>query len=192
MIPPPASAHPLRLSGPRTTVYQYHDMEGKVISYVSRHEGPEGKTFLPWTYGSLNGKRAWHPKRGHPPLSLYNLDMLAHLPADWDVFIVEGEKAANVLNKKLRKENYAAFAMTWPGGASNTEYADWRPLAGRSVILWPDADREGRNAMAHVAGWMHVVGAQIIGWISITSLPDGFDAADVTSSLEDFFRGYIG
>lgn len=184
MVPPPEDAKPFRPGGKNLTVYQYHDMSGKVLCYVSRHDGKDGKTYLPWTYGVRNGRAGWHPKRGHPPLPLYNLDMLAHLPADWDVFLVEGEKAADALNAKLRRENYAAFAMTWQGGVDNVKYCDFRPLYERNVILWGDADAGGAFAMFEIRCRL----PRILAAIDTRGLANGFDAADLTTRLEDFLK----
>ena len=39
---------------------------------------------------------------------------------------------------------------TWPGGAEAFSLADWSPLAGRKVIIWPDADWAGFNAAAQI------------------------------------------
>ena len=36
--------------------------------------------------------------------------------------------------------------VIWCGGAKSYEATDWRPLAGRSVVIWPDNDEVGVNA----------------------------------------------
>src|SRR5690606_24086785 len=39
--------------------------------------------------------------------------------------------------------------VAWPGGGKAVAKADWSPLAGRKVIIWPDADaqRDKEGAM---------------------------------------------
>jgi hypothetical protein len=46
--------------------------------------------------------------------------------------------------------DYNFVATTSPGGAGKSEYADWLPLAGKNVILWPDNDTVGRKHMQQV------------------------------------------
>lgn len=53
------------------------------------------------------------------------------------VIVVEGEKCVHYLQQFL-PEGYAA--TTSPGGSGNAEHADWRPLGGKTVYIWPDAD----------------------------------------------------
>ncbi|HPD32705.1 MAG TPA: AAA family ATPase, partial [Phycisphaerae bacterium] len=45
-------------------------------------------------------------------------------------------------------------ATTSPCGAGKAEYADWQPLAGKQVTLWPDNDEPGRAHMKTVAGFL--------------------------------------
>lgn len=73
-------------------------------------------------------------------------DALAR-PGD-SIYIVEGEKCADALNEE------GVLAITWPGGAGQKEVAldELRAIcAGRDVVLLPDADKVGREAMATVA-----------------------------------------
>nr|WP_246591083.1 DUF6371 domain-containing protein [Georgfuchsia toluolica] len=69
------------------------------------------------------------------PRPLYGLDRLAAKP-DATVLLVEGEKCADAAAEVLPE--YAV--LTWPGGCKAVKKVDWRPLAGRKVICWPDAD----------------------------------------------------
>ena len=63
------------------------------------------------------------------------------------MLIVEGEKAADAAGALF--PDYVA--ITWPNGGKAAGKADWQPLSGRDVVLWPDADAPGRDAMATVA-----------------------------------------
>ena len=65
------------------------------------------------------------------PLHIYRRDLL---PTAKRVVVVEGEKAADALNAA------GIVATTNPMGAGKGEECDWTPLAGKDVILWPDAD----------------------------------------------------
>ncbi len=77
------------------------------------------------------------PEAGKP---LYNMHLLAKYP-DALVWIVEGEKAADALNKAFKE--WAAdmqHVATTSGGATSANAADWQPLVGRRVVVWPDND----------------------------------------------------
>ena len=56
--------------------------------------------------------------------------------------IAEGEKAASA----IQQAGY--IAASYIGGAKNAARADYSPVAGLPVILWPDDDAEGRAAAA--------------------------------------------
>jgi len=55
------------------------------------------------------------------------------------VVVVEGEKDAKALLE------YGIAATTSPCGAGKAQHADWTPLAGKSVVLWPDNDEPGHK-----------------------------------------------
>lgn len=56
------------------------------------------------------------------------------------VIVVEGEKCVRALTKVLG-EGWAA--VTCPGGAKSGLRADWSPLSGKAVYVWPDNDEPG-------------------------------------------------
>ncbi len=66
---------------------------------------------------------------------LYNLHKLANEP-NQTVFIVEGEKCADVLNK-------LSLLATTSGGADSVRTTNWQILAGREVVIWRDNDTAG-------------------------------------------------
>jgi hypothetical protein len=74
---------------------------------------------------------------------LYGLDRLTVAPDD-TVYVVEGEKCAELLS------TLGLTATTSPAGAKAAERADWSPLAGRNVVVLPDADDPGRGYAAAV------------------------------------------
>jgi DNA primase len=82
--------------------------------------------------------------RFEAPLPLYGTELLAQHP-DHPVVVVEGEKSADALRRIFAGRNI--IVVTWPGGTPVVLRADWTPLAGRQVLLWPDADRPGYEAM---------------------------------------------
>jgi hypothetical protein len=75
---------------------------------------------------------------------------------------------------------------TTPGGTSAAERVDWTPLAGRRVILWPDADQPGKKAMNAIATILLRIGAASVHAVRLPdNLPKGWDLADeIPASLD--------
>jgi len=91
------------------------------------------------------------------------------------VVIVEGEKCADALAGLTREVG----VLSWLGGSGAVLRTDWDALAGREVILWPDADDPGREAMARLAGELDRIGAAKVLMIDPEEeRPDGWDVAD--------------
>ena len=57
------------------------------------------------------------------------------------ILIVEGEKAC-VSARKISPFD----VVTWPLGVSNVKNADWSPVYGKKIIIWPDNDKAGHEA----------------------------------------------
>lgn len=132
----PPKAH-LKRGAPERT-WCYPDAAGKPLGYVYRFRtSTGGKEILPLVFArnAITGAEEWRWMAFSEPRPLYGLDRLAAKP-DATVLLVEGEGCADAGDAALPE-----FAvMTWPGGGKAVKKADWRPLAGRKVIAWPDAD----------------------------------------------------
>ncbi len=85
----------------------------------------------------------WVMKAPPKPWPLYNRVGITEAK---EIIVAEGEKCANALIA------LGLPATTAPCGAGKAEYADWQPLAGKRVMLWPDNDEPGRSHMKTVAG----------------------------------------
>ena len=105
--------------------------------------------------------------RTHAPI--YGLDRLAQRPTD-PVLVVEGEKSADAAGKIFPDH----VVTTSPFGAKSANKADWTPLHGRTVVIWPDNDTPGAKYAADVARL--VPGATVVPFPS--SWRDGWDLAD--------------
>lgn len=78
-------------------------------------------------------------------LPLYNLDLLLAEP-DEPVYVCEGEKAADIC------VDHGLIAVALGGGAAQKDFgSSLEPLAGRTVILWPDNDEPGAALMGRIA-----------------------------------------
>ena len=94
------------------------------------------------------------------------------------VVIVEGEKCADALAGLA--EGFGV--LSWLGGSGAVLRTDWDALAGREVILWPDADDPGREAMARLAGELDRIGAAKVRLIDPKEdRPNGWDVADAVA-----------
>ncbi|MBA3707417.1 MAG: AAA family ATPase [Planctomycetes bacterium] len=83
----------------------------------------------------------WRLEAPPKPWPLYNR---ARVLAAGRVVVVEGEKCVHALH------SLGIVATTSPCGAGKAEHADWSPLSGKDVILWPDHDDPGAKHMADV------------------------------------------
>lgn len=150
-------------------VWRYLSPVGNPLMAVARYEGPEGRTFVPW---SINGGSAWKPKSLPAPRPLYGLNLLEARP-NAPVLVVEGEKAAEAAKTLLP----TYVVVTWPFGAQAWNKADWKPLYGRSLVLWPDADEPGSEAMRGISELL-ASHCPVIKILDTIGMPLAWDAAD--------------
>jgi DNA primase len=103
---------------------------------------------------------------------LYGLPALVQRP-EAAVLVVEGEataEAAALLFPEL-------VVISWANGANAIAKTDWRPLAGRPVTLWPDADAPGRKAMVRLGSLLAELGCRLQLVEPPAELPQGRDLA---------------
>ncbi len=178
-IPDNASAPPLRhyKHGQPSLVHEYRAADGRLLGYVCRFDvGQTGKLFCPltWCQNSATGESEWRWKAWETPRPLFSLDRLASNP-DAPVVICEGEKAAEAANKLLPDH----VAITSPNGSQSAKKADWSPLVGRDIIVWPDNDKPGQSYARDVVSATGGVGVASLRVIEPPQdKPDGWDAAD--------------
>lgn len=126
-----------------------------------------------------NGSR-WEWKAPPAPRPLLNLDQLRSCTGT--VLIVEGEKAADAASRLYPK----AVVTTWPSGCKAIDKADWSPLQGRRVILWPDADTVGQQAMDRLAQLLLRLPVDRVQMVTPPAgSPEGWDLADATWTTDE-------
>ncbi len=114
--------------GPHTAKWDYRSADGELLACVYRYDTPEGKQYRPWDVASRQ-------TRMPDPRPLYHLPAVAKADT---VVLVEGEKCADALM------HIGIVATTAMGGAATSlAKTDWSPLAGKTVIVWPDNDEAG-------------------------------------------------
>lgn len=177
----------LRTLGEPTGVWIYRTAESNVLGYVCRYDTPEGKQIRCWSWGNHSDAEParWECRHFAAPRPLYGLDRLAARPTA-QVLIVEGERTADAAQRLFP----GMVAITWAGGAQAHKLADWSVLAGRKVVLCPDNDAAGRQAMSRLAVMLWEAGVIEIKGIdtgtyddngmlkTLTEAPESWDLAD--------------
>jgi putative DNA primase/helicase len=178
--------------GKPTTTWCYRNATGQVLGYVRRFDTPEGKIFQPQTFGRRSPEAApeWRWKGWNGKRPLYGLDRLVERPTT-PVVVTEGEKAADAAAGLLP----GMVAVTSPNGSKSAAKADWSPLRGRRVVIWPDADTAGLEYAQAVAKQLAGVAesAAIIspphdvltGWDADDARKDGWDEARAEQLVAD-------
>ena len=177
--------------GAPARIFTYRTADGRVSGYIARYE-PQNELQLrgsfagrhklvkPWTYGAHAGNEPRWALGGWPvPRPLYGLDDLAARPQA-PVMVVEGEPAVEA----ARQFSNSYVVVTWQAGTAGVDYADFAPLYGRSILLWPDADTPGVEAMWKLAAKLLTHCPQV-KLISPDGQPDGWDAADFAREHPD-------
>ena len=165
--PAPWEKHMSR--GKPSVRYAYRAADGRVNFYHDRYEATkdgERKQFCPLSlWKSQDGKYRWQWKAPAEPRPIYGLDLLAARP-DAACLVVEGEKARDAAELLVPD----AVVVCWQGGAQAVAKADWTALAGRDVVLWPDADIPGVDCMNKLAVLAQAAGASSVHKICLARL----------------------
>jgi hypothetical protein len=161
--------------GAPTATYDYRNAEGQLIGVVARWDRNDGnKKIRPFVaLRGQDGSLQWEPRGFPTPRPLFGLEKLA-ARTDAKVLVVEGEKtalAARTIFPDL-------VVVTWQGGAKAVAQSDWQPLAEREVILWPDNDQPGKDAMAEVEQCLTGSALSIATVDLPNALPAKWDLAD--------------
>lgn len=164
-----------------TGLYPYRHANGEFAWGVVRCDSPGKDKWLrpmcrngsatSYTVGGIAAKPSGKP--------LYRLPELLAAPTDAPVYVVEGEKAAEALAA-------TGAVVTTSGSATSADAADWSPLAGRSVTIWPDHDEPGQLYARTVAAKLEALGVRA-SFVDVTALglAKAEDAADWVAKHPD-------
>ena len=163
-------------------VSTYRAADGSFLGYVLRVDFEDGSKILPTIrYARLpDGTESWTHWTFTEPRPLYGLDLLAKADPAAQVFICEGEKATDACRRLL-----GVTAVTWPGGTNAVDKADWTPLRGRNVVIWPDADAPGWKAAQEIAPTLAGIGCTVKVIDTREGMAKGWDAADADAEGMD-------
>ena len=165
-----------------TKAFTYRSATGDIIGYSVLFANGQ---ILPLRI--IDGKPKWTGWK-HPALKpVYNLHLLAERP-EAPVIICGSEPAADAAMRLFP----GSIGLSWLGRPGNVSSCDWSPIddrissdpsakypdgawanPGGRVILWPDADKPGREAMLYLK-------ARFPSALMVRTedLPDGWDLAD--------------
>jgi hypothetical protein len=130
-----------------------HELMGLVDIICKHIKKIEKKLFYPRSLSTEEeGYILGEPNftKGKP---LYKLDELSKRHNEL-VFICEGEKCVDAL------ANFGCLATT-SGGVGSEKKTDWTILAKRTVALWPNNDKAGKNYMKNVGKILHKLECEI-------------------------------
>ncbi len=161
--------------GKLTRVDAARDAAGRILALQARYDGDGGKTYRPWTWcGPAAGWRHGANGIGAPWFGVEGLAV-----DDRPVLIVEGPKT---------RDRAASIFPDWcvlsPFHGKNSVARDVPNLAGRTVAMWPDADRDGGGLAAFRAAIPAIreAGARSVRLVNLppelAALKDHWDLAD--------------
>lgn len=153
-------------------LHVYDDEAGNVIYFRPRLKHPNGKKWIRPFHFDVT-KQEWvqaePPFNGNKPL--YHLHALVK-NTEAEVWVVEGEQKVDCLEK-------LGFIATTSGSCTSAPTANWEPLRGRHIRIWPDNNAVGfqygqevKEILAQLNCTIRIVDVASLG------LPDGGDIVD--------------
>ena len=156
-------------------LYPYRLANGTVLFHKVRLDPPPGSNdekFIRPIHHDGTRWRKGEPSKPAEGKPLYLLPELLAADLSYAAYVVEGEKAAHALAK-------TGVAVTTSGAANSAGAADWTPMQGRSVRIWPDNDQAGARYGVDVAKRLGALGcAMEVLDVAGLGLPHKADAWD--------------
>ena len=161
-----------RTLGKPTHSWTYRDRETlDEVGRVLRWDRPDGKKDIRPLSRHADGWRLEHMAEPRP---LYGVEFLEDADR---VYVVEGEKCCDAL---FNEGGLGLASTTSSGGSNAASKSDWSPLAGREVVILPDADDAGRQYAATVAAILHELDPPAtVRVVELDGLDEGGDVADL-------------
>ena len=167
---------------PIMRIHDYRDKDGKTLFQVVVH-GRAGGEKKGCSQRRPDGDKrdgwSWNLQGVPTPRPLFRLPELLTSDPEQPVWIVEGEKDADIVVRG------GAVATCNSGGAGKWHHVDQSPLRDRDVIISPDNDVAGREHAEQVARSLAGVARSIrmVDWSMVW--PTMPPKADISDALED-------
>ncbi|WP_052435519.1 phage/plasmid primase, P4 family [Bradyrhizobium japonicum] len=127
-------------------------------------------------------------------LPLYGLETFGDAK---QVIVVADEKCRDALATAT-----ARTVVSWAGGTQGVKHTDWTPLAGRNVVIWPDADAPGLGTANEIAAILVDLGCTVRamdvmrddppkGWDAADAIRDGWDKPRLDQFMRETVRPWI-
>lgn len=147
--PPPADAPVPRMStrllGEPEATRAFRSLDGTLLGYEARYkrgsdpDEPDTSPSRMWTWGAREGEDlGWGCGHFTRPRPLYGLDRIGKRPS-FPIAVFEGPKKADAAHRLI---GHIYNCISWSGGAGSWHTHDWSPVYGKTLLLWPDADRK--------------------------------------------------
>lgn len=158
------------IGGEHIATWTYQHGDGADAFHVARFNLPNDKAYRPIHHNGVGFVLADPPGS----LPLYHLPDLQGASRVW---VCEGEKAADAAR------SIGLTATTSAHGSKSAAKTDWRPLAGKDVVILPDANEAGEHYAATVAAILHRLGCKV-RIVRLPDLPPGGDVYDYIEARE--------
>ncbi|WP_177198136.1 AAA family ATPase [Nitrosomonas communis] len=161
-------------------IHRYTDKDGNIIFLKIRLKNPDTKEKRIRPLYHNNSLWIWgEPKFFNDLKPIYNLSIVSSNPKA-KIWICEGEWAADQLNKFFQRlKVYKLNIATTSGASTSANKADWSPLVGREIVLWPDNDLAGYSYAKDVANILATLNCNIqVIDVAKLNLPKAGDAVD--------------
>ncbi|MGM4915888.1 DUF5906 domain-containing protein [Tardiphaga sp. 813_E8_N1_3] len=112
------------------------------------------------------------------------------------VIVVAGETCRDKLAAATGRD-----VVSWAGGTQGVKHADWKPFAGRNVVIWPDADGPGLAMANEIAKHVSQLGSTVRivdvfgqamprGWNAEMAIREGWDKSRLDGFMREAVKPY--
>ena len=148
-------------------VAEYEHVDGGELVPAYRREYPADFPEGPCSWMEWKGKEKVRCNKTEPHKHCWGPSPVGTRPLKWlkdngteALVVVEGEPAARALAMHLTITGTTGYIpVSWKGGAQAIDKVDYSDYKGRNVILWPDDDKAGREAMKLITNHVYKAGA---------------------------------
>jgi hypothetical protein len=161
-----------------TSAWNYRDENGRILYRSARFDLPDGKKRF--ELQAWNGREFVRGARGVRRV-LYNLPAIARASKSKTIWLVEGEKKADIMGEVGLVATAVATGSAAPWEPQFTE-----SIRGRPVAIMPDNDEPSKHFAERVAGILMCDGGfDRLAVVPLRGLPAKGDIWDLIRSCKD-------